>query len=111
MNDPKIKVKIKHSESKAAWNIVGTTLGRKYKIATVPYVPTATMESKKSWSEAEAFIHAEFIEYCFNNSTAIIEAEKRIQELEDKIKLINALSISKNLEAIYQETSDLTPQK
>lgn len=29
---------VKHSESKAAWNVVGTKLGGKYKIARCPYV-------------------------------------------------------------------------
>jgi len=30
--------KVKHSESKPAWNVIGTTLGGKHKIARVPYV-------------------------------------------------------------------------
>ncbi len=29
---------IKHSESKDAWNVIGTTLGGKYKVARCPYV-------------------------------------------------------------------------
>jgi hypothetical protein len=29
--------KVKHSESKDAWNIIGTTLGSRYKIARLPY--------------------------------------------------------------------------
>jgi len=35
-----IRTKVVHSTSKLAWNIVGTKLGGKYKIAIVPYVPS-----------------------------------------------------------------------
>lgn len=31
-----MKTKVVHSESKLAWNVVGTQCGRKYKIARVP---------------------------------------------------------------------------
>ena len=34
---PKQKTEVKHSQSKNAWNVVGTGLGEKYKIARVPY--------------------------------------------------------------------------
>lgn len=33
-----MKTEVKHSESKTAWNIVGTIPGDKYKIARIPYV-------------------------------------------------------------------------
>jgi len=72
MKNPKIKVKVVHSQSQSAWNIVGEKLGGKYKIARVPYV----VYRNEEWSEknkTEAFQHAEFIAYCFNHSKAIID--------------------------------------
>jgi len=72
MENPNIKTEIKHSESKDAWNVIGTSLGKKYKVARVPYVVI-----KNSWmlteiEKSEALKHAKFISYCFNNSDKII---------------------------------------
>ena len=33
-----MKIKVVHSQSKSAWNVVCTELGHRYKIARVPYV-------------------------------------------------------------------------
>ena len=33
-----MKTKVVHSQSKTAWNIVGEELGKKYKIARIPYI-------------------------------------------------------------------------
>jgi hypothetical protein len=33
-----MKTKVVHSQSKTAWNIIGTELGGKFKIARIPYV-------------------------------------------------------------------------
>lgn len=70
MHNPNLKTEVKHSTSKSAWNIVGTELGKKYKIATVPY---GIDESEKLTSKyrKEAFEHAEFISYCFNNASVL----------------------------------------
>ena len=71
MNDPKTKTKVVHSLSKDAWNVIGTQLGRKYKIARIPYFicgNTAIDDQEKN----EALFHAEFISACFNNSGLII---------------------------------------
>jgi len=57
MKDPKINTEVKHSQSKDAWNVVGTTLTKKYKIAR---------------EKDEAMGHAEFISFCFNNSIEIL---------------------------------------
>ena len=38
MENPKIKVKIVHSQSKPAWNIIGNKLGYKYKISYIPKI-------------------------------------------------------------------------
>ena len=71
MENPKIKVKVVHSQSQSAWNIVGKKLGGKYKIARVPYIPSNNEELSEK-NKTEAFQHAEFIAYCFNHSKAII---------------------------------------
>lgn len=72
MKDPKIKTKVVHSETKSAWNVIGTTVGGKYKIARVPYLcvdnPIITERQRK-----EAFEHAIFISHCFNNSKFILK--------------------------------------
>jgi hypothetical protein len=51
MKDPEIKTAVVHSESKDAWNVIGRTLGKKYKIARVPYLAT---ENKKLTAIAKA---------------------------------------------------------
>jgi len=71
MENPKIKVKVVHSQSQSAWNIVGETLGGKYKVARVPYLLLNNKELSE-WNKTEAFQHAEFIAYCFNHSNEIL---------------------------------------
>ena len=73
MKDPKIKTKVVHSQSKAAWNVVATSLGYKYKIARVPYV-ISTNEEFCNKERNEAYEHAEFISYCFNHSDDIVSS-------------------------------------
>jgi hypothetical protein len=73
MKDPKIKTKVVHSQSKSAWNVIGDTLGSKYKIARIPYFWTRD-EDICERNRVEAFEHAEFISYCFNNSEKIFES-------------------------------------
>ena len=73
MTNPKIKTKVVHSETKSAYNVVGTSLGKKYKIARVPYLVNGDLY--KEWNNREmvqAKNHAEFISYCFNNSDSIL---------------------------------------
>ncbi len=61
-NSPvKLTTRVVHSMSKPAWNVIGTKLGSKFKIAQVPYVD-ASPESKK-----EARLHALFISFSFNS--------------------------------------------
>jgi hypothetical protein len=74
MNNPKIKTQVKHSESKNAWNIIGTRAGGKYKIARVPYLVIDDSEITNTREKAEALEHAMFISFCFNNSLKILEA-------------------------------------
>ena len=75
MNDPKIKTKVVHSETKAAWNVVGIyPLGGKYKVARVPYV-VCDNEAITTANRVEALNHANFISYCFNHSEEILKAK------------------------------------
>ena len=69
-NNPSIKTTIKHSETKPAWNIVGSKLSGKYKICRVPYLITDD-DKANAYSKNEAYLHAEFISTCFNNSDSI----------------------------------------
>ena len=75
MVTPNIKTKVVHSKSQSAWNVVGKTLGMKYKIARIPYV-LVDNEEIAFREKKEAFEHAEFISFCFNNSTKILSAIK-----------------------------------
>ena len=71
MLDPNIKTKVVHSQSKSAWNVVGTKLSGKYKICRVPYVLTND-EIINTREKSEALLHAEFISACFNKSEKLI---------------------------------------
>jgi hypothetical protein len=71
MENPNIKTKVVHSESKTAWNVIGTSLGRKYKIARCPYLITNN-EIIDTIEKSEALKHAKFISQCFNKSDTIV---------------------------------------
>lgn len=65
---PKIQTRVVHSESKNAWNVIGTELGSKYKIARVPYIPVAGSNILSDREKREAYEHAIFISTCFNTA-------------------------------------------
>lgn len=83
-----IKCKVVHSHSKAAWNVIGTTAGLKYKLARVPYVDTCqsdpasveldSRERKEALGIAEALEIAEFICKCLNNRESIENVDSKI---------------------------------
>ncbi len=73
MEDPKIIVKVIHSKSKPAWNIVSDELGKKHKIAQLPYLVIEGAKLMTEIEKSEALKQAKFIEYCFNNSNKIIK--------------------------------------
>lgn len=77
--NPKIKTEVRHSESKNAWNVVGVEpLGGKYKIARVPYQQDDRIgEITNKKYKDEAFDHAAFISWCFNNSSEILKLKNR----------------------------------
>ena len=67
MKNPNIRTKVQHSNSKDAWNVVGTDLGKKYKIAVIPYdVDKHGSVMYNEEQKLEACNHAEFISFCFN---------------------------------------------
>jgi hypothetical protein len=70
MKVPNIKTKVVHSTSINAWKVVGDTFGKKYKIAIVPYI-VSTDSDVTEQQKQEAFEHATFISFCFNNSEAL----------------------------------------
>lgn len=71
MKNPNIKTKVVHSQTKSAWNVIGTNIGGKYKIARVPYFVCEDDAISKR-NRIEAFEHAEFISHCFNESDKIL---------------------------------------
>ena len=75
MQDPKIKTKVVHSQSKAAWNVISAQIGSKYKIARIPYIPVEQPDLHDR-QRVEAFELANFISFCFNNSEKICEKIK-----------------------------------
>lgn len=74
MKDPNIKTKVIHSLTKASWNVIGTQIeGKfKFKIARIPYNVNGFDDKVDELNRKEAFEHAEFISYCFNNSNKIL---------------------------------------
>jgi hypothetical protein len=57
----KDKVKVVHSQTKSAWNIIGTTIGMHYKYARIPYYsddkfPEITSEYRKTAYDLAASI-------------------------------------------------------
>ena len=68
---PNIRTTVKHSESKDAWNVIGTEYGNKYKIARIPYLSIKDSEVLSTRNKAEALEHAMFISHCFNHKDAV----------------------------------------
>lgn len=72
MKNPNIKTRVVHSQSKSAWNVIGTELGKRYKIARIPYEDSG-YEVLSFRDKQEAFNIAQYISYCFNNSNEILK--------------------------------------
>jgi len=66
--DARLQTKVVHSETKNAWNIVGTALGHKYKIARIPYYIAESLPEISNRNKEEAKNHATFISFCINNA-------------------------------------------
>lgn len=90
MTDPKIKTKVVHSKTKPAYNVIGTTLGSKFKIARIPYLVDENLS--EDWNNREmdeAKAHAEFISRCFNESERICSVLYGDNTLQQKWKAIS----------------------
>ena len=61
------KTKVIHSKSKDAWNILGTQVGKKYKLVIVPYVKDEGNKSVSLVNKNEALRHAEYIRFCLES--------------------------------------------
>ncbi|MGD9678122.1 MAG: hypothetical protein AB7V16_07130 [Vulcanibacillus sp.] len=61
-----IYTKVVHSQSKDAWNVVGTEWMKKYKIARIPYLIIPDDSITTEINKEEAYQHATFISNCFN---------------------------------------------
>lgn len=87
MKNPKLKVKLKHSQTKSAWNIIGTIPGDKYKIARIPY-SVYDNEIISNNNREEAYNIAEYIETCLNQSDFIEKclSNKYYSKIQDLIK-------------------------
>lgn len=59
--------RVVHSQSKPAWNIVGTVAGGPFKIARFPYVADTGSEVLDTEGKAEALERAQFCAWCINN--------------------------------------------
>jgi len=66
--ESRLKTKVVHSESKSAWNIVGTALGSTYKIARIPYFIDERIPKISEHNKQMAKNHATFISFCINNA-------------------------------------------
>jgi len=63
--------KVVHSESKTAWNIVGTLPGSLYKYARIPYHITEGSEILSTKEKYNALELALFLSKCINNKEII----------------------------------------
>lgn len=70
---------IKHSESNDAWNVIGTKLGAKYKIARFPYIkyedstPFESLGAMKSFNE-ERSLESQYNALLASNAPSLLEA-------------------------------------
>ena len=74
-----VKCKVVHSRTKAAWNVINDgDLGKKYKIARVPYEVSGKSDEASVKLDArerqEAYEIAEYIAKCVSNKDAIDDA-------------------------------------
>lgn len=85
---------VKHSHSKTAYNIVGTVLGGKYKIARCPYeTERVCIDSLNEKQEAKA------------NAQLIATAPEMLEVLLKVQKAINQMDYSE-IEGLYNEVEE-----
>lgn len=72
------KWEIKHSETKDAFNICGTLVGDKYKIARIPYLVTKSSMKLTEQDKAQAKYDAQLIAH----APEMLEMLEKVLELE-----------------------------
>jgi len=63
---PQIKVRIVHSKTGPAWNIVALSISDKQEVAIVPYNTIEGSDIYNTEKKSEGLQHAQFIARCFN---------------------------------------------
>jgi len=88
--------KIKHSESKDAFNIIGTITGGRYKIARVPYFLTNAFEkiNEREKLESEA------------NAKLIACAPEMLEALKEAIRLLYGTTEFEVIESYRKKVDD-----
>lgn len=81
---------VKHSESKPAYNVIGTVLGSKYKIARCPYIITGDpvideREMKESEANARLIAAARTMIEALQNLYNIVKYDEQNQDLTDAL--------------------------
>lgn len=96
---------IKHSESKDAWNIIGTVLGGKYKIARIPYYKDSRLsDSFNDFEKREANYDAKLI----SKSPEMLEMLKEcLDELHDYSDASIGKVMIPKIEKLIKEATEL----
>ena len=94
--------RVKHSESKSAFNVIGTVLGGKYKIARCPYLVLEDMtESSASINEREKN-EAEANARLIASAPSLLEALKEVAGLWEEELPLDLTTYNKVKNAIKQ---------
>lgn len=88
---------VKHSKSKDAWNVLGTILGSRYKIARCPYLQNSNLS--KEWNEVEKLEQEA-------NAKLIAYAPEMLEMLSKVLTGIHQMSFDQ-LELMVVEIEDL----
>lgn len=103
LNITNVKTEVKHSESKLAFNVVGKTLGGRYKIARFPYFDYGKGNEKITHKEkSESFVNASLYVDAHNtyNECGILPSDL-LRQRDDAIK-----ALKKIIEMNYQNALD-----
>lgn len=94
---------LKHSESKSAWNVVGSKLGGRYKIARLPYFIQPDL--LEEWNEGEKFEQKanallisdapDFLKQLYNLAILSIQSDRYNEDVEFKIAVDKSFSLIK----------------
>lgn len=88
--------KLKHSESNKAWNIVGTILGGRYKIARLSYLIDQSYSSEYFEQKANALLISkapEILNQLYNLAMLSIQSDRYREDTEFKIVVDKAFEL------------------